>query len=421
MSLNRNYPYGLFDGLFRGWWIAAILSLIGFLVFGRGLPDVAGGLMTAGLRDVAGDFETRNGFVFVHGFDSGLLPVLLALPGAWLVDRYGPRRVALCGLPAVVVGYLVLAGASPVNWTMSLSAALLTLGATVGYSWVPSATLNHWFQRRKATAMAIPMVAFSLWHWANGPALEALVASVGWRLSTVAVGVIALAVVMPLAWQIRDNPEDRGLHPDGTPPQPGVILPKYTWREAVHSRAFWFLAIGDACISSTVIPLLVLSSQFEFESDWALNSWDLTNVVRTAAILAGAFLADQIPIRYVLAGSGAVMVAAAALLVTGSPVGVYVFELVLAVALGGTSAVRLAARGVYFGRGSYAAIAATGVFVIAPFQPLVTFGLLSMSEVTGGPLVPWSIGLVGCLVGAWSYLKAGPPRTAPWRSQSEEG
>ena len=242
----------------------------------------------------------------------------------------------------------------------------------------------------------------------------------GWRLSTVAVGVIALAVVMPLAWQIRDNPEDRGLHPDGTAPQPSVILPEYTWREAVQSQPFWFLAIGDACSSSTAIPLLVLSSQFEFESDWALIVWDLTNVVRTAAILAGALLADRIPIRYVLAGSG-VVVAAAALLVTGAPVGFYVFELVLAVALGGTSAVRLAARGIYFGRGSYAAIAATGVFVIAPFQPLVTLGLLSLSEVTGGPLVPWSIGLVGCLVGAWSYLMAGPPRTGPWQNQSEEG
>ena len=162
MSRNRNYPYGLFEGLFRGWWLAAVLSLIGFLVFGSGLPDVAEGLMMAGLRDVDGDFETWNRFGFANGFGAGLLPVLLALPGAWLVDRYGPRRVALYGLTAVVVGYLVLAGASPVNWAMYLSAALLTLGATVGFSWVPSATLNYWFQRRKATAMAIPIVVFFL-------------------------------------------------------------------------------------------------------------------------------------------------------------------------------------------------------------------------------------------------------------------
>lgn len=419
MNPNRNYPYGLFDGLFRGWWLAIILTLIGFLMFRHGLPGVAQDLMMASRLDSDYGFDAWRWFGVIPSYRNTLLSTLLALPGSWLVDRYGPRRVAFFGLPVAIVGYLTLIGASPVNWVMYLSAALLIIGSTVGFSWVPAATLNHWFHRRKATAMAIPIAGFSLWRWAIGPALDALITSVGWRLAAVAVGTTALAIVMPLAWQIRDNPEERGLHPDGLPLQPGVLLPEYTWLEAAQSRTFWLLVVGDACILSIGVPLLVLSSQVEFESNGILIDWELINVVMTAAILAGALLADRIPIRYVLAGLGLVMVAAVVLLVTGTPVGAYLFEIIMPLALGGSSAVRLAARGVYFGRRSFATIAATGLFVIIPFQPLAAFGLLSLLEFTDSTLLPLLIGLAGCLVGSWAYLVAGPPRLAPSQQPTE--
>ncbi len=420
MTSNRNYPYGLFDGLFRGWWLAIILSAIGLLAFGDGLPGLAQDVMMASLPDIDDDFETWSRFRAITSFSSGLLPTLLALPGAWLVDRYGPRRVALLGLPVAVAGYLALIGASPVNWVMFLSAALLTAGSTIGFSWVPATTLNNWFHRRKATAMAIPVVAFSLWQWMIGPALETLFAAVGWRLAAAAVGAAVLTVVMPLAWQIRDKPEASGLYPDGVPLQPGTVLPEYTWGEAMRSRAFWLLVVGDACVSSMAIPLLVLSSHFEFGSGRTWAGWESVNVVRIAAVLAGALLADRMPVRYVLAGSGVAMVAAVAMLATGTPVAIYLFEIVLATALGASNAARLAARGIYFGRRSFATIAATGVFVITPFQPLATFGLLGLSELIDGYFLPLSIGLAGCVIGAVAYLLAGPPRLAPSQQAQAE-
>ena len=336
---------------------------------------------------------------------NGLPSSLLALPGAWLVDRYGPRRVALFRLPVVLLGYLILIGAAPVNWVMYLSIALPTVGASVGFASMPTATLNHWFHRHKATAMAVPLVAFSLWGWPMGRITDFLV--------EVAVGAAALVVVMPLASQIRDRPENHGLHPDGKTPDPNGILPDYTWREAVGTRSFWLLALGDAGILAIGLASLILSSEVAHGMDGALVHWDPTPGIRVAAVLAAAFLADRMPIRYVLLGIALVMAAAIGLLVTGTSVEIFLFEILSAVAWGGGSAVRIAARGIHFGRRSFATIVATGTLVAVPLQPLAPFSLLGLFEFTEGTTIPLLVGLLVCLAAPGAYWLTGPPQLSP--------
>ena len=183
------------------------------------------------------------------------LPSLLALGGAWLLDRHCSRRVALFGLLVAVLGYLILIGSAPVNWVMYLSVALLTIGASVGFACGPAPTLNHWFHRHKATAMAIPIVAFALWGHVIDPLTGFLISGLGWRLTTVAVGVSALAVVMPVAALVRDRQEDHGLQLDV-----GEPLPDFTGSEAMWSRALWLLIVGDASVFSVGMAALPLSS-----------------------------------------------------------------------------------------------------------------------------------------------------------------
>ena len=412
MATERRYPYGLLEGVFRGWWLAIVLAAIGCLVSRSGLPDLAHGLMMASLPDIEESFKLWGKLASTTNLANGMLPSLLALPGAWLVDRYGPRRVALFGLPVVVLGYLTLVGAAPVNWAMYLSVALLTVGASVGFTSVPTAALNHWFHRHKATAMAVPIVAFTLWGWEMDRVTDFLVEGLGWTLAAVLVGVAALALVMPLASQITNRPEDHGLHPDGKAPEPDVVLPEYTWGEAVRTRAFWLLALRDACIVAIGIGLLPLSSRVEFSLDRSAIQWDPTTWIRVVAVLACALLADRMPIRYVLLGLALVMAAAVALLMTGTAVGLFLFQIMSAVAWGGGTAVSVAARGIHFGRGSFATIVATGALVVLPLQPLATFGILNLLELTGGATIPLLLGLAVCLASAWAYWLVGAPRLA---------
>ena len=107
--------------------------------------------------------------------------------------------------------------------------------------------------------MAVPLFGFALWRVAIDTAANSLIGLLGWRRAVTVVGASALAVVMPLAWQIGDRPEDRGLYPDGASSDPDTVLPDYTWREAVRSRSFWFLVAGDGCLFSVGLASWLLA------------------------------------------------------------------------------------------------------------------------------------------------------------------
>jgi hypothetical protein len=78
----------------------------------------------------------------------------------------------------------------------------------------------------------------------------------GWRASAVACGLIIWAVGFPCSLLLRTRPESYGLLPDGDAAEsPGRAASRgtaarvehnFTVRQAVKTRAFWFLAIGYA-------------------------------------------------------------------------------------------------------------------------------------------------------------------------------
>ena len=439
MTSGRDCPHGLFGDLFRGWWLAIFLTVITLLVYEDALPDLARELIFASLPDTGGSFKTWDWLkdaTNISELTDGLPLVLLSLPGAWLVDRFGPRRVALWGVLLTVVGYLTLIGAKPVNWVMYLSIALLIVGATVGFTWVPAATLNNWFQRRKATAMAVPLFGFALWRVAIDTGANSLIGLLGWRLAVTVVGASALAVVMPLAWQISDRPEDHGLYPDGVSPDPDTVLPDYTWREAVRSRSFWFLVAGDGCLFSVGLASWLVARPFpffHFDEVYPFGGYyppwgALINVntsrmaVSTAAVLACAAIGDRVPVRYVLAGLVLILAGALILLATETPGSRFIFGVLSGIAMGGGQAVRISARGTYFGRKSFATITATGLLCVLPFYVATIATLFKLYDLTREDLtMPASAGLVGCLFGALGYLLAGSPQLAPSQQSPAEG
>ena len=177
--------------------------------------------------------------------------------------------------------------------------------------------------------MAVPLFGFALWRFAIDTAANSLIGLLGWRLAVTVVGASALAVVMPLAWQIGDRPEDHGLYPDGASPDPDTVLPDYTWREAVRSRSFWFLVAGDGCLFSVGLASWLVARPFPFFHydevypfdgyyPWgALFDVNTSRMVAsTAAILACAVIGDRVPVRYVLAGLVLLLAGALILLAT---------------------------------------------------------------------------------------------------------
>jgi sugar phosphate permease len=113
-----------------------------------------------------------------------------------------------------------------------------------------SVAIIHWFERRRARALSALQFGSAL-----GGMFVVLVAwsiqTSGWRMTAFASGVIAIVIGWPLARVIRSRPEELGETVDGLPPAPkeekAFDRPRsrgYSAREALRTRAFWFISLG---------------------------------------------------------------------------------------------------------------------------------------------------------------------------------
>ncbi len=87
-------------------------------------------------------------------------------------------------------------------------------------SLVPSQTvISHWFEKRRGTAMGIIMTGIGLGGMAMVFIASMMNEAYGWRWAYRFLGILVLAVVVPvILLVIRNRPEDMGLVPDGYPP-----------------------------------------------------------------------------------------------------------------------------------------------------------------------------------------------------------
>ena len=138
----------------------------------------------------------------------------------YLTDRLGTRRMVIMGLFFLAAGFLLLSQIDSL-WMFYLAYVVMAVGQGFG-GWLPLMTmLNHWFVRRRASAVGwanvgsrlgalflVPTIA-----WAIDPDYERL----GWRMTALLLAVFTIVVAVPLTRLIRDRPQDYDLRPDGGP------------------------------------------------------------------------------------------------------------------------------------------------------------------------------------------------------------
>ena len=225
--------------MFYGWWIVGA----GFLVntANGGLVFHAFGTYVVLLEDDFGWSRTTFALAFaLQRVESGLLgPV-----EGWAIDRFGPRKVMTTGLVIFALGFFAF---SQINSIATFYAAflLIALGSALGSFLPVTVAVVNWFSARRAFALAMVSMGFA----AGGllqPGVVALLESIGWRSMAVASGVFILVVGIPLATLVRHRPEDYGMRPDGAPATAEESAPEtgFTARQALRTRAFWFIALG---------------------------------------------------------------------------------------------------------------------------------------------------------------------------------
>ena len=189
----------------------------------------------------------------------------------WLVDRYGSQRIVRAGVVLFGVGFMLLSQPDTLA-TFYAAFVVLALGASMCSNMVVSVTIIQWFEKNRARALSSSQFGAaigSLFVFA----VALVIQTYGWRVAAFGSGVMLIVFGWPLANMVKSRPEDMGQRIDGLPPDtepksagsakadaaaPAAAAGKpqneYTARQALRTRAFWFLSIGHAC------SLLVVSA-----------------------------------------------------------------------------------------------------------------------------------------------------------------
>lgn len=233
--------------------------------------------------------------------ESGLLgPVQ-----GWLTDRYGPRSILIIGNIIFGLGFMGLAFINNLL-TFYIAVVVIAVGGSLGGFATLMVSIVHWFDRHRAKAVATSQLGFSL----GGLAVPLLIFSfelIGWRYTAFLSGVLIMLITLPCSLLIRHTPAHYGFTVDGTlkvdmesrRSVPPTQLPNFTAREALRTRAFWFLSVGHALALLTVSTVMVhLIPHVTRNIDFSLAQAGFVVALMTACQMTGQVIGGYLGDRF---------------------------------------------------------------------------------------------------------------------------
>ena len=371
--------------LFYGWWIVGAGVAINAMI--ASLFQQAYGTYVVLLRQEFGWSNTMlsAGFSVVQATNGTAAPVQ-----GWLTDRFGPRAVIRVGLVLFALGLMFF---SQVRSPYMLFPALfvIAVGLSLGGFLSLVVAIVNWFERYRATAISFLTGGFALGGVLVVITIQALDAF-GWRAVAFGSGVLVLAVGIPVAQLVRHRPEDYGLEVDGGPrypaPADGPDQPAeiphaasgFTVRQAVRTRAFWFVSLGHGfallVISAVQVHLVAhLNEELGYSLGFASVIIAIITTSQVVGTFGGGIFGDRLNKRVI--AIVAMLVQGGGLLLLASVTATWLivlFAVAHGLAWGVRGPVMLAIRADYFGRRDFGKIMGLS-------QLVMTTGLV------GGPLV----------------------------------
>jgi MFS family permease len=343
----------------------------------------------------------------------------------FMIDRFGPRKVASVGTIVLGTGFLLF---SQVHSLTHFYGAfiVMSIGASMsGFLTATTAAVN-WFERRRATAISLMSAGFGL-----GGMIVPLTAlsmeTYGWRHTAIFSALIIWCVGLPVAQIYRKHPRDLGLEPDGEPRKhltlehhegqpPGYD--DYTLKEAVHTSAFWWVSLGHASALFVVSAMSVhLISHVRDSQGYSLGQASaivtLLTFVFMCGNISGGLLGDRVNKRLLVVTCMAMH--CAGLLILSHAVNFWMilaFVVIHGLAWGWRGPQMTAIRADYFGRSAFGKImgASNLVIIVGTISGPLIAGLLY--DRTGSYRVGFDILAAIALSGSVFFLlarKPGPP------------
>jgi MFS transporter, OFA family, oxalate/formate antiporter len=228
--------------IFYGWFVVAAAFGVTFVGFGCAYT------FSAFLESLQRDFGASRGSVSLVFSLAGFLYFGLGIVSGPLADRFGSRRLAFTGM--ILIGLGLVAASAARSLGEVYAGYGLGVGLGIGCAYVPAVgAVQRWFVRRRGFASGLAVSGIGVGTLVMPPLASLLIETLGWRGAYLALGAIAAAVGGALALLLENDPRDRGLGPDGDPPQPDAQLARpqgASVSEAIRSRRF--ISLYAACL-----------------------------------------------------------------------------------------------------------------------------------------------------------------------------
>ena len=310
-------PWGIGPGrLFYGWWIAGAAAVLaamgmGFIAFGFGVF----------LLPLEAEFNTTRSQI-------SLIAAFTALEGAALgplqghfVDKYGPRPVMFLGILLGGLGFILLSFADTLALVFVFWILFVAVGNGMGLISPPLTAIARWFNRHRGIAFGIAGTGMSL-----GALLvrfvDALIEGADWRMAARVLGIIIIAVGLPLAAMMRSRPQDYGQLPDGAAAPPGAAPQSaatgFSVGEALRTKSFWLMSASfgfrNAIITTMTTHFVAAMVDRDFSTATATEIIGLGGLLGIVGRLGGGLMIDRLNPRLVATGIALLLAGSMAIL-----------------------------------------------------------------------------------------------------------
>ncbi|MDX2274314.1 MAG: MFS transporter [Hyphomonadaceae bacterium] len=294
--------------IFRGWLVVLGAALV--IGFGGSTFLAAGySILAAGLNRAFGWSRSE----LALGATLFMLGQMLAYPlCGWLVDRFGPRRMALVGI-AGFGALLLVAGAvaslPQFYLVMIVMGAVSTLTNALTYA----RAVSMWFVRRRGLAIGLAVGGTIFGAVLIPIGVERVIAAGDWASGWIAVGAVQLLACLPIvALLVHDDPGAFGLKPDGESVQAAMTVGAHTSAQALRSRNFWLLALAFTAVGMAVFGVLTNSVQVMTEVAGLTGP----QIAMAQALVGVGTLVGRVCVGYALDRAPARAIGAAMFLIT---------------------------------------------------------------------------------------------------------
>jgi len=216
-----------------------------------------------------------------------------------VIDRAGFMVPALVAALALGAGFLLAAAAPSIAVFSAIQGLLIGIGSSATFGPL-IADISHWFDRRRGIAVATAAcgnyLAGALWPLAMQPFLL----SQGWRFTYVAIGIICLATMIPLALMLKRRPPHHGAAAAARSPAIDVGISPRT------IQAMLIVAGLSCCMAMSMPQVHIVAYCVDLGYGVARGSEMLSLMLAGGIVsrLASGFIADRIGgIRTLLIGS----------------------------------------------------------------------------------------------------------------------